>query len=87
MESKREVVMLCPTCGGTDFAVDECQIERVKCVFCSVEMSVDELTNENAENINMHLEELVDEIVRDEKKHVIDSLKKSLRHNTNIRIG
>lgn len=82
MESKREVTMLCPTCVGTDFAADESQREWVEYAFCGVEMSLDELRNENAQNINIHLKELIDEVVEDEKMGVMDSLRKALRHNT-----
>ncbi|MDP3183421.1 MAG: hypothetical protein Q8M54_11475 [Desulfobaccales bacterium] len=64
----RDVVLVCPTCGGTQFeydkGVDE-TIELVKCASCNRELTKDELIRENSENISEHVKEIGGEIMKD----------------------
>jgi Zn ribbon nucleic-acid-binding protein len=74
----RNVTLVCPTCGGTQFeyekGVDE-TIEVVKCVSCEQELTKDELIRENRENISEHVKEVGKEIVKD----AAEALKKAFK--------
>ncbi len=85
-EKWRKVLMLCPTCGGTEFSADEEEGELVKCASCHRKITKDELVAENAENINANIEEMADEVVQDLGRYLRDSLKRSFRGSKGIRI-
>jgi Zn ribbon nucleic-acid-binding protein len=85
----RKVSLLCPTCGCSQFVyrqgVDEA-IELAKCVSCGREITKDELIRENSENINEHVKEIGDQIVKEMAKEQKESLKKTFRGKKNIKI-
>ena len=77
---KRDVTLVCPTCGGTQFeydkGVDE-TIEIVKCASCSRELTKDELIQENSENISERVKEMGSQVLEDFTKELKESLKGS----------
>lgn len=85
----RNVSLLCPTCGSTQFEYDETLEEghaMVCCTSCDREMTKDELIHENSENINEHMEEIGKKAVDDIAKDMRKSLKKAFSGNKNIKI-
>lgn len=84
----RNINMLCPTCGSSDFLYEQGSdqtIELMTCALCGREFTKDELMQENSENINEHLSEIKAEVSKDLVKELQDSFKKSFRGNKNIR--
>lgn len=74
----RNVRVLCPTCGCSDFSYSEATDETIQvmtCASCDREFTRDELLQENSENIQENLSEIKDEILKD----VADELRKSLK--------
>ena len=86
---KRNVSLLCPTCGCTQFAfekgVDE-TIEMLKCASCGREITKDELIQENSENITEHMKEMGNQVTKDLANEIKESLNKTFKGNKNIRI-
>jgi hypothetical protein len=67
----REITLLCPTCGGTQFEFDDADdSEIVKCVSCEREVTKDELIQENQENISENIVEVGREITSDLQKEL-----------------
>jgi transcription initiation factor IIE alpha subunit len=85
----RNVPLLCPTCGCTQFGydkgVDE-TIEIAKCASCGRELTKDELIHENSENISEHVKEMGDEIIKDAAKEMKEALKNAFKGSKNIRV-
>jgi transcription initiation factor IIE alpha subunit len=85
----RNVTLVCPTCGGTQFkydkGVDE-TIEIAKCASCGRELTKDELIHENSENISEHVKEMGDEIIKDAAKEMKEALENAFKGSKNIRI-
>ena len=69
----RNLSLLCPTCGCTQFefkkGVDE-TIELAKCASCGREITKDELIKENSENISEHMKEIGSQVSKDLAKEV-----------------
>ncbi len=85
----RSVTLLCPTCGGSQFAYDEGSDEImgiVKCASCDREMTKDDLIQENREIISENAKEIGHEVVRDLAHERKKSLKKSFQGSKNIKI-
>ena len=84
----RDISLMCPTCGCTQFeyhsGVDE-TIELVKCASCGRKIPKDDLLRENSENISEHVKEVGDQVVQDAAKELKDTLKKAFKGNKNIR--
>jgi ribosomal protein S27E len=82
----RSVNMLCPTCGGDQFAFEgEGEaVQSVKCASCGRELSKDELIELNNENISEHVKEMGKEITQDIAKELRGALKNVLRGGKNI---
>ncbi|WP_159660617.1 ECs_2282 family putative zinc-binding protein [Alcanivorax xiamenensis] len=84
----RNVSLLCPTCGCSEFSyeegVDE-SIQVVTCASCEREFNKDELIRENSENIDEHLSEIKKEVTKDFAAEVRKSLKKAFSGSKNIR--
>jgi predicted nucleic acid-binding Zn-ribbon protein len=81
----RQVVLLCPTCGGDQFEYDTDESKDaglVKCVSCKREMTRDDLVAENSENISEHVNEIGKQ-VRDDVAREISRTFSGLK---NIRI-
>jgi Zn ribbon nucleic-acid-binding protein len=92
MESQkyeRNISLLCPTCGNTQFkiekGVDE-TIEIVKCASCGREITKDELIQANSENVFEHKQEMGSQVIEDAAKDMKESLKRIFRGNKNIEI-
>ena len=76
----REIQLQCPTCGGTQFEYDNETIssneQTVKCVQCTRETTKQALFDENTENINAHVSQVGNEVVKDLSKELNKTLKK-----------
>lgn len=73
----RSVILLCPTCGGSQFSPvspDNVESELQKCAACGREITRDELIRENSENIDEYVNEIKKEVAKD----VANELKKQL---------
>ena len=85
----RNVSMLCPTCGCSQFefenGVDE-TIEIAKCASCGRTLTKDELIRENSENINEHVKEIGAQVTKDLAKEMKESLMKASKGNKIFRI-
>jgi uncharacterized Zn finger protein (UPF0148 family) len=85
----RNLSLLCPTCGCTQFeyekGVDE-TIEKVRCARCGRMLTKDELIQENSENISENIKEIGDQVVKDLAKELKESLRKTFKNSKNIRI-
>lgn len=85
----RSITLACPTCAGTQFEYDEADTSGeapIKCAGCERVMTRDELQEANAENIEVHLEEVKKQVSQDLQKHLQDTLNKAFRGNKNFRI-
>lgn len=85
----RNINLLCPTCGSSEFThtrtVDE-RVQKVTCRSCERELDKEELIRENSENINEHMSEIKKEVVKDVTDELRKSLKKAFSGNKNIRL-
>lgn len=84
----RNVSLLCPTCGSTQFEYDETlenDYAKLRCVSCDREMTKEELIHENSENIDEHMGEMGKQAVDDVAKEMRKSLKKAFSGNKNIK--
>lgn len=85
----KSVPMLCPTCGCSDYEIEEGvdqTIEIMKCASCGRTLSKDELIRENSENINAHLQETAAEAQKEIIKKFKDDLRKTFKNNKYITI-
>ncbi|WP_236450714.1 ECs_2282 family putative zinc-binding protein [Stutzerimonas stutzeri] len=85
----RNIALLCPTCGNSEFSHDEdtCETSQlITCTSCGRSLTKDELIIENSENIDVNLSEVKDEITKDLEKELKESLKRAFKGNKNIRI-
>lgn len=85
----RSVSLLCPTCGGNQFSHDDADVSTialVKCETCGLEISKDDLIRANSENVDEHVKEIGQEVVKDIEKELRDSLKKAFGGSKNFRI-
>jgi transcription initiation factor TFIIIB Brf1 subunit/transcription initiation factor TFIIB len=69
----RSIGLVCPTCGGTEFAHDTSDSGPVRCAGCDLELSRDDLIASNGEHIKSAVDELKKEVVKDLK----DQLRKA----------
>jgi uncharacterized Zn finger protein (UPF0148 family) len=84
----RSISLLCPTCGCSDFSYEEGSDETIQvmnCASCGREFNKDDLIQENGENIEEHLSEVKEEVLRDITDELRKSLKKAFSGNANIR--
>ena len=85
----RLVTLLCPTCGGTDFSPvsqDDIESEIQKCATCGREITRDELTRENSENIDEHLNEIKKEVTKDIANELKQQLTSAFKGSKFIKI-
>ena len=85
----RNVRLLCPTCGCSDFSYDEGTDETIQimtCASCGREFNKDELIRKNSENIDEHLSEMKEEITKDIADELRKSLRKAFSGSKNFRI-
>lgn len=85
----RNVSLLCPTCGCSNFSYSEGSEETIQvmtCASCERELTKDELVQENSENIEENLSEMKKEIIKDVAAELRKSLKKAFSGNKNIRL-
>jgi uncharacterized Zn finger protein len=79
---ERSVVLMCPTCGCTDFSEEdpsESEEATVTCQSCGRTLRKDELIQENGEAIEAATDEMVEEVLKD--------IEKKFKGSINIRIG
>lgn len=81
----RSIVLICPVCGNSDMEQTEGS-EFIRCIGCGKEMTKSTLIEENGESIDIHLDELKNEITKDIQKEFSDMLRKAFKGNKNIRI-
>lgn len=77
MNYKRSVILRCPTCGMTDFDSDSQDTPEaiVTCVCCKRQTTREQLTDDNAHNIERQKQELVQEVT----SKIQNDLHKALR--------
>jgi hypothetical protein len=63
----RNIILLCPTCGGNTFNYSE-DSENIKCISCGKSLTKDELIIENSENIEINKNEMAKEVMKIIKK-------------------
>lgn len=86
----RNVRMLCPTCGGTEFSYEQditVSMAAAKCLICGRELTKDDLLRENSENVSLHVEDLKKDVLPDAVKQVKEALQKAFKGSKNFRIG
>jgi predicted nucleic acid-binding Zn-ribbon protein len=82
----RELTLLCPTCGSSQFAYDnEDESGPITCADCARESTRDQLILDNQERIDLQLKEIGEEVVADAAKELNKSLKDAFRGNKSIR--
>lgn len=64
----RQVALMCPTCGNTEFITDTSSND-VECPRCGLVIQKDDLLKENGENLQAHLKEITQEASKEIKKH------------------
>lgn len=85
----QSVNLVCPTCGGDQFSHDGAEAqtsELMTCGTCSLEISKDDLLRANSENVDEHVKEIGQEVLKDIEKELRDTLKKAFSSSTNFRI-
>lgn len=83
----KSVSLLCATCGCADFSYDtEADTGPITCTSCGRIFTKDELIRENSESIELHTNEIKNQISKDLSDHLRKSIKKAFSDNKNIRI-
>ena len=82
----RQIGLLCPTCGHSQFSYDEDKAHEddsmFKCAHCGLSLTKLELIERNQGVIEANVEEIAQEVMVDLKSE----LKKAFQGNKNIRI-
>lgn len=83
----RSINLMCPTCGGTEFAMDGEgeNIVSARCVSCDRILTADELMRENGELIEANVDEMKDELLKDATRELRDGLKSAFLGSKNIK--
>ena len=81
----RTVTVVCPTCGGTQFAQNG-QSPIVTCASCGREISKDALVEENGASISKHVEEIGKEATKEIAEEMRRQLKKAFSGSKFIKI-
>ena len=86
----RNIELICPTCGGTQFEYDGINMDgenaAVRCISCDRIMTKSELIQENSENIEKHAEEIGQLALNDAAKELTEGLKRAFSGNKYIKI-
>ena len=85
----RSVSLLCPTCGSDQFSHDGADAQTsvlLTCGNCGLEISKDDLIRANSENVQEHVTEIGQAVVKDLQRELHESLKKAFRGSKNIKI-
>ncbi|RYU47081.1 ECs_2282 family putative zinc-binding protein [Aliivibrio finisterrensis] len=83
----REIRLLCPTCGCTDFSHEEHnENDLVTCAQCERKMSKGDLINENSEVINEAKHEIASEAKKQIEAEMKKMLKNAFKGSKNIKI-
>lgn len=80
----RAVTLLCPTCGHKDFEHSEVG-GPVRCMSCDRCFTREELIRENGEVIEVELDEVKAEVLKDAKKELRDTLRNAFKGSKHIR--
>lgn len=86
---RRNVELLCPTCGGTQFSQPEEEVSDVAliaCIGCGLQTTKAELISSNAESIQAYADEMKKEIVKDVGKELKKMLTDTFKGNKFIKI-
>lgn len=80
----RKIPLNCPTCGGTqfEFQSENDDTQPVKCPGCGLTTTKAELIASNSENIDAHMDEIKERLLKD----VTQSFKNSFKDNKYITI-
>ena len=83
---RRSISMHCSTCGGTEFEYDK-NVEDgpIRCVGCDRVFTKNELIRENGERIETEVDEVKQEVLRDAKKEISDTLREAFRGSKHIK--
>jgi predicted nucleic acid-binding Zn-ribbon protein len=83
----REIRLLCPTCGCTDFSYDKHnENELVVCAKCERKMTRRDLFDENSEVINETKNEIASEAKKQFEAEMKKMLKNAFKGSKNIKI-
>lgn len=85
----RSITLQCPTCGNTEFSHDGANGqagELLTCGNCELEISKDDLTRANGENVQAHIQEIREAVAKDVRNELHESLKKAFAGNKHIKI-
>jgi hypothetical protein len=85
----RKVALLCPTCGGSQFASEEAGDEPaaiLKCAGCGLEITHEELVDSNTDNISVNLDEMTKDAVKEVEKEFNAILRNAFKGNKHITI-
>ena len=77
--------MLCPTCGHDEFQ-QSVGSDEVTCNSCGRVMMQDELVKENSERISAEIENAADQVHKDAKKELKDTLKAAFKGVKGVKI-
>ena len=75
----RNIILLCPTCGESDFETDDTtdyEPDHLRCKICGRETTKEELIKENGESIDEHKREIGEQAKRDIAKRLKNKLKR-----------
>lgn len=80
----RTIPLNCPTCGGTEFEYqsENDDTQPVKCHGCGLTTTKAELIASNSENIDAHMDEIKEQLLKD----VTQSFKDAFKGNKYITI-
>ncbi len=83
----KSIRLLCATCGCADFSYDtDSDAGPITCTSCGRVFTKDELIRENSESIELHTNEIKNQISKDLSEHLKKTMKKALSGSKNIRI-
>lgn len=72
----RSISMQCPTCGGTEFEFEsKDDSQPIKCPACGFTTTKDDLIEANRENIDVHVDEIKEQVLSDLTKSLKDAFK------------
>ena len=83
----KNVELICPVCGSKTFEYDtEIEDGDVTCISCKKVFTREELFEVNQENMNINLEELKQEVLKDTSDEIHKMFKKTFGNNKNFTI-
>jgi uncharacterized Zn finger protein (UPF0148 family) len=82
----REVALICPTCGSSQFSYDEegDGTSIVTCAECGRETTQDDLVRDNSENLEAHAAEVAEEAISESVRQFNKSLRDAFEGNKDV---